>query len=195
MLNDVNNYGFIGWKEFLSNRTELLNNFDISRKKNISRPVQTEHGNAAEAAIRKWLDSFLPKRFSVTSGYIIPDIISDNYKLEHYDVIIYDQIESPLLWIDQDQDRSSSGARRAIPAQYIRAVFEIKSTLNIQNIKNGLAKLHSLNTFSNHLHNYFFCGIIFFDFNKSLKNNKKILPSLLPTKPIFNYIGGMVLRC
>lgn len=73
MIKDDNIYGFYGWKEFLTTREELLNEFDRARNKNISRPVRTSHGNAGEAIFRKWLEEFLPKRYAVTSGFIIPN--------------------------------------------------------------------------------------------------------------------------
>jgi hypothetical protein len=66
-------YGFTGWKEFASNRRVILNEFDRAKGLNESRPVQTEHGIAGEAGLRNWLCSFLPRRYGVTSGFIIPD--------------------------------------------------------------------------------------------------------------------------
>jgi hypothetical protein len=61
-------YGFWGWKEILVNRKEILNEFNRSKAKNHSRPVKTAHGNAGEAAVRKWLTEFLPKKYGITSG-------------------------------------------------------------------------------------------------------------------------------
>ena len=100
-------YGFFGWKEFRRNRKDLLAEFARAKDYSASRPVQSEHGNAAEAVLRKWLSTFLPARYRVTSGYIIPDVVVPEYTLSHFDVIVYDAINSPALWVDGDYDTST----------------------------------------------------------------------------------------
>lgn len=39
-MNYQNKYGFIGWREFLTNRKEILDEFDKASEKNISRPIR-----------------------------------------------------------------------------------------------------------------------------------------------------------
>jgi hypothetical protein len=58
-----------GWKQFLTARKEMLDAFDRAREKSSLHEVATYHGKVAEAEFRKWLGSFLPKRYGVTSGY------------------------------------------------------------------------------------------------------------------------------
>src|SRR5687768_6707891 len=123
-----NLYGYFGWREFSETRQELLDEFDRSKGFNQSRPIKTEHGKAGEAVIRNWLSDLLPQRFGVTSGYVIPDVITQDYTLYHYDVIIYDKLNSPVLWIDSDLDTSEQGKKRAIPAKHIYSIFEVKAT-------------------------------------------------------------------
>src|SRR5581483_5139416 len=118
--------GMFGWKEFHRNRKDILAEFDRARAYNSSRPVRVEHGTAAEAEVRRWLSSYLPGRFGVTSGYLIPDVVVASYELYHFDVIIYDALASPVLWIDGNHDDAEQGKRRAIPAKYVRSVFEVK---------------------------------------------------------------------
>src|SRR5438477_10890580 len=91
-------YGTIGWQEFLRQKKDILSDYDSAKESNANRPVKTEHGNVGEAAFRKWLGECLPKKYGVTSGFIIPDIRSPSYVIYHYDVIVYDTINSPVLW-------------------------------------------------------------------------------------------------
>lgn len=63
----------------MSSRKEILSKYELSKERNQSRPIRVEHGTAGEAAIREWLKKFLPAKYDVTSGYIIPDLIVDSY--------------------------------------------------------------------------------------------------------------------
>ncbi len=74
-------YGSYGWKEFNQNKENILNEFDRVKALIDRRPVKTAHGVAVEAFIRNWLAEYLPKKYSVTSGYVIPDVFDFNYKL------------------------------------------------------------------------------------------------------------------
>ncbi|MGD0383528.1 MAG: DUF6602 domain-containing protein [Thermoguttaceae bacterium] len=81
-----------GWKQFLTSRKEMLDAFDRAREKAKSHEVETFHGKVAEAELRKWLSSFLPKRYGVTPGYIVSIGLKSSEKSPHFDVIIYDQL-------------------------------------------------------------------------------------------------------
>ena len=144
-------YGLVGWKEFHNNRKEILSEFNRAKGYNVSRPVRVQHGKAGDAAVRKWLSDYLPKKYGVTSGFVIPDVIAAEYKLYHFDVLIYDQINSPQLWSDGDYDQSEQGKIRAIPAKHVRAVFEIKASLTSETAREAIAKLSKLNNLVNHL--------------------------------------------
>lgn len=54
----------------------MLDAFDSAREKARSHEVETFHGRVAEAKLREWLSSFLPKRYGVTSGYIVSTTFS-----------------------------------------------------------------------------------------------------------------------
>jgi hypothetical protein len=82
-----------GWKQFLTSRKEMLDAYDRAREKAKSHEVEVFHGKVAEAELRKWLSSFLPKRYRVTSGYIVSLGLKSTEKTPHFDVIIYDQLE------------------------------------------------------------------------------------------------------
>lgn len=186
-------YGYFGWKEFLENRKELLDEYDRALGKNSNRPVRTSHGIAGEAIIRKWLSDFLPQKYGVTSGYIIPDIICSSYKLFHYDIIIYDKINSPVLWIDGNYDDSIQGKKRAIPAKYIFSILEIKATFSNKAAKEAIDKLSELNSLSEHLPQEFSSGIIFFEIKNGVLNKPQILNNFLVKSP-FKFWGGMIIR-
>jgi hypothetical protein len=66
------------------------------------RIVKTEHEPAAEAKVREWLERTLPKKFGVTSGYVIPNLMAPEFKLEHFDIIIHDALDAPVLWVDEN---------------------------------------------------------------------------------------------
>lgn len=132
-------YGMVGWQEFASNRTEILAKYDLAKVQEASRPIKTGRGVAGEAAIREWLSSYLPTKYRVTSGYIIPDVIqTPDYKLYHHDVVIFDALNAPVLWTEGNPDQSELGRRRAIPAKYVHAVLEIKSSFGTDNAIDSL---------------------------------------------------------
>lgn len=186
-------YGFIGWREFLANRQEILDQYDKALEKNSHRPVRTSHGNAAEAAFRQMLKNHLPQRYGVTSGYIIPDIVSTDYKLYHYDVIIYDKLNSPILWSEDDFDTTDLGKKLAIPAKYVLSVIEIKSTFNKKNVNAAILKLKDLQALRQHLHPYFSSNAVFIEIKKSEIENIDILDAFLFENNI-RFWGGMVIR-
>lgn len=188
-------YGFFGWKELLNSRNKLLSEFDAAKGDSVSQPVMTHHGVAGEAIIRDWLSTFLPKKFGVTSGFIIPDILTDDYEIKHFDIIIYDYMNSPVLWVQSTRDNSEQGIKKAIPATYVYGVIECKASLNNETANQSITKLSELNDISNYLPNTFSCWNVFFDFDKKLINNKKILISLLPENEVYGYKGGIILRC
>jgi hypothetical protein len=121
-------FGQPGWKEFHRNRKNILAEFDKIREQIENRPVKTAHGVGVEAYLRKWLAEFLPKKYSVTSGYIIPTLYNDaGVTLYHYDIIIYNVLEAPVLWTEGNEDNSEQGKYRAIPAEHVVAVYEVKA--------------------------------------------------------------------
>jgi hypothetical protein len=89
-------------------------------------------------------------RRSLRSGYIISqaDAFTSRSKLKnkllHYDVIIYDELNSPILWYESNSDSSEQGKKRAIPAEYVSGVLEVKSTFNEKNISDAFNKLGEL---------------------------------------------------
>lgn len=173
-------YYTAGWKRFELNRRKILANYDLAKFENRDRPLQTEHGVIAESTLRKWLSSFLPERYGITSGFIIPPILEDNnYKSYHYDIIIYDKLDSPVIWEGDDSDKNKFGQNKAIPAQKVLAVFEVKASLTDKSSKDVLIKLNELNDIRRFLPKNFFRGVIFIELesgsSKKLKRVKNLI--------------------
>jgi hypothetical protein len=146
-------------------------------------PVHTAHGPIAEALFRSWLESFLPKKYGVTSGYVRGQRLSTAYDYAHFDVIIYDQINSPFLWTEVTPDKSTAGTSRIIPAEYVRAVLEVKANLTDKSVELGFVKLAQLRPFANgvdppgELYPTFLprdavVGLVFFEVRNSAANSK-----------------------
>lgn len=133
-----------GWKQFLTSRKEMLDAFDRAREKARSHEVETYHGNVAESEFRKWLNSFLPKRYAVTSGYIVSPGLKSTDRTPHYDVIIYDSLDAPVLWVEDHPDLSAEGRSLAIPAEYVKAVLQVKSKFSSTTTKDAIEHLQDL---------------------------------------------------
>lgn len=189
-----NCYGQHGWKEFYINRKDILHEFDKLFEQTSNRPIQVAHGQGVEAYIRKWLSEFLPKKYGVTSGYIIPNLYNDSGVIYHFDIIIYNQLEAPVLWTEGNEDQNSQGKYRAIPAKNVIAVYEVKSRFTKKNVKDSIDKLNQTKDFIDQLDKLFTSGIIFIELRKSDVNKKIIVKELIKGRSVPGFIGGMILR-
>lgn len=154
----------------------MLAVYDIAREQEGNRQVKTRHGLVAEARFRRWLSEFLPKRYGVTSGFVISPGISSFEYMVHYDVIIYDQLESPVLWVEDNPGSSEQGKSLAVPVEYVRAVIEVKS-FNTKSAKQAVEQLSKLKPLLSrvdlpnsrgkiYLPTNFFCATLFFELRK-----------------------------
>jgi len=194
-----------GWKQFLTARKEMLDTYDKAKTHSKAHKVETYHGKVAEAEFRKWLINFLPKKYGVTSGYIISQGVSDLTKAPHFDVIIYDHLESPILWVENNPDSSNQGKSLAIPAEYVKAVLEIKSAFKNSTVKDAFNHLNELSPLMSSVDSTnerykmyfpkdFFCGTVFFELRKEDENDKEALFSMLNCINLRNFFGGLILR-
>jgi len=194
-----------GWKQFLVGRDEMLAVYDRAKTLNEKRAVRTQHGIDAENAFRNWLSNFLPKRYGVTSGYIISQGIPNSENMVHYDVIIYDQLESPVLWIEGNHDTSYSGKSMAIPVEYVYSVIEVKAVFNKKSVRQAVEHLRKLRplmgTRAPSIHDYrfylpksFFCATVFFELHKSNEKDFGALDAFLDGSDLRNFYGGYILR-
>lgn len=204
---------FSGWAEFITEKLVMLDAFERSKIQIVNRPTQTGKGEVAEAEFRQWLRQFLPKKYNVTSGYIISQ--SDAFtlrsklknKLLHYDVIIYDELNSPILWVEGNSDASEQGKKRAIPAEYVCGVLEVKSTFNQKNISEAFKKLNELapllakidddnEHYKRYIPKRFYMGIVFFEYLKKdqEEHNQVLLNTMVPTDIQRGFMGGIILQ-
>jgi len=194
-----------GSLQILSERQKLLSQFDIARIHSSGHSVETHHGNVAESAYRNWLSEFLPKRYGVTAGYIISTGIGKQTPLQHFDVIIYDQLESPTLWVEGTADHTQSGRARGIPVEHVRGVLEIKSTFSSQSAKKAIEQLSKLapmlqgidapqERYKLHLPASFFSGVVFFELKENDAKSITPLQNLCQGIGLRGFMGGSVLR-
>lgn len=180
-MNGSGQYYTAGWKRFELNRRKMLANYDLAKFENKDRPLQTEHGLIAEANLRKWLGNFLPDRYGVTSGYIIPPTIEPKgYKQYHYDIIIYDKLDSPVIWNGENPDFSSLGQTKAILANRVKAIFEVKSSLAKYSVDSVKEKIKEVCEFSSFLPRGCITGAIFMELKSGTESQVSLLKDLIP---------------
>ncbi|MGX9726525.1 MAG: DUF6602 domain-containing protein [Candidatus Electronema sp. VV] len=192
----------IGVDSFFAEREKLLAGYAIAKKQTSDDAVKTEHGNTAEFLARRWLQSFLPKRFGVCKGYIItPCVYIKERELEEWDIIIYDAIESPILFTRG----TDSELRQAIPIEHVRAVIEVKAALTPDAAKRSADKLLKLERYMGNNDNDFYpeficnpfvCAALFFETNvKELKEYQKALTQLSQLyRKNLPFMGSLVLK-
>jgi hypothetical protein len=200
-----------GWTEFITEKLVMLDAFERSKIQVVNRPTQTGKGRVAEAECRQWLRRFLPKKYNVTSGYIISQADSltsrNKLKLLEYDVIIYDEPNSPILWHEDNSDASEQGKKRAIPAEYVYGVLEVKSTFNEKSISDAFKKLSELapllakiddenGPYKRYLPKNFYMGLVFFEYLKKdqEEHHESLLNKLVPTNFQRGFMGGIILQ-
>ena len=198
-----------GWSQFTTQKAKMVSDFSIFKDLSDNRPTETDKGRFAEALFRDWLEQFLPAKYGVTSGYIIQqmDAVKPRSalkgKLRHYDVIIYNRLDAPILWTEMSPDHSLSGRIRAIPAEYVHAVLEVKSTFNATSIANAFNKLDELapllgiedinEPYKQYIPADFYLGMIFFDLPKKEQKNLELLNKLMPAHFLRGFFGGIIL--
>ena len=159
-------------RQYLAARREILAAFDSAKDRSSSHEVPTYHGVLVEDKIRDWLVSFLPKKFGVCAGYIVSPEITEHRRHPHFDVIIYDAINSPTLWVDDGV--SVAKQSRAIPVEYVFALFEVKSTLDTTTINQAITHINDISKMAERLNSKeeyykeflpdsFFWGLIFIE--------------------------------
>jgi hypothetical protein len=194
-----------GWKQISSARKEILDAYDSARDKTKAHEVEIFHGKVLEAALRKWLAEFLPKRYGVTSGYVVSPGIPSSVKAPHFDVIIYDQLDSPVLWTEGNPDSSAQGHSRAIPVEYVRGVLEVKSNFSATTVKVAIEHLRDLSPvmsgldkpddpYKLHLPLRFFCAVVFGELRQEALRSDAALAAMIEGAQLRTFVGGLVLR-
>jgi len=193
------------WQQFLLAKRSMLAEYDRALEHARSQTVVTHHGNVAEAAIRDWLGTFLPKRFGVTSGYIRSQGMPEAHQSSHFDVIVYDQLNAPTLWIEENRDKADGGRARIIPAEYVGAILEVKAAFSRRTVDDSLEKLRQLaplvagvdaanERYPKYLPAHAVLGLIFFELRKDDRRDLAALERFRALQLGRPFYGGVVLR-
>jgi hypothetical protein len=194
-----------GWRQILTSRKEILDAYDTALALAKGHEVETFHGVAVEGKFRSWLEGFLPKRYGVTSGYVISPGLHGEDKTPHYDVIIYDRLNSPILWIEENSDRSAQGRSMAIPAEHVLGILEVKSSFSPRTVRAAIDHLRDLmplmqgnnvpeEKFRLHLPPCFQCGCVFIEMRRANARGMAAMQTLLEGIELRGFFGGLILR-
>jgi hypothetical protein len=194
-----------GWTQFLTTRKGLLDAYDLAKDRAASHKVRVLHGRSGEAGVRKWLSEFLPQKFGVTSGYIVSAGLKHDVKTPHYDVIIYDVQNSPVLWTDINPDQAGQGLSRAISVEHVSCVLEVKSRFSPKTVGDAITHLKELlplmggiddpkERYKLHLPPAFTCGLFFFELKKEDEFKLAALDTAIKGMELRNFFGGLILR-
>ncbi|MBE0662566.1 MAG: hypothetical protein IH597_08875 [Bacteroidales bacterium] len=96
-------------------------------------PHEGEKGGASEARWIEWLNSHLPNRYEVGRAFVID---CDGNKSKQLDLVIYDCQYTPFVF-NKDE-------RKFIPAESVYAVFDVKQSLNKENLIDTSMKIESV---------------------------------------------------
>ena len=100
-------------------------------RKALAHPVAK--GDASESVWRKLLQTYLPKRYRVTTAHIVD---SEGMFSEQIDVVVMDRQYTPLILEYEGQV--------IVPAESVYAVFEAKQTINAHFIRYAQEKVASV---------------------------------------------------
>lgn len=204
MSQEASKWKSAAWQQFLIARKELLARYDEALVHAKGQAVVTHHGVVGEAAVRDWLAHFLPKRYGVTSGFIKSQD-PKSAMTSHFDVIVYEQLEAPILWTESNKDKSEHGLSRVIPAEHVRAVIEVKSALSRKTMRDAIDKLDELrplmlgmNTPGERYPKYLpvnaILSMLFFELRAADAGDREVLELVRDFETIRVFYGPVVLR-
>ena len=110
--------------------TSLAVQLKLARE-TISHP--TAKGDASEGHWLGLLDTYLPKRYQVTSAFVVD---SQGQCSDQIDIVVYDRQYSPLIF--------NHGGTTYLPAESIYAAFEVKQSATAENIGYAQRKVASV---------------------------------------------------
>lgn len=90
-------------------------------------------GDASEAGWRTMLEEFLPRRYAVSTAFVVD---SFEHESEQIDIVVHDRHFTPLFWKIDDA--------LFLPAESVYAVFEVKQELTAGHIKAAGKKVDSV---------------------------------------------------
>jgi hypothetical protein len=92
-----------------------------------------ERGSEREASLRTFLASYLPSKYAIANGEIVDE---RGQTSKQCDLVVYDHINCPLLLAGKDY--------RVFPAEPVFAAIEVKSVLNVTELRDASEKIRSV---------------------------------------------------
>ena len=99
---------------------------------NIKIEHNLEDGKYREYLIKNLLNKIVPKKYSITNGFIID---SDNNRTEEMDIIIYDSNYVPPFFDE---------TYTIVPIESVVAVIQVKTTLTKAQLKKAMKNINSI---------------------------------------------------
>jgi len=115
---------------FLDLQQEMELSLKVDRKNIVH---QGKKGDATEANWIKWLTKYLPRRYKIGSAFVLDH---EGLISEQIDLVIYDRQYTPFVF--------NHDGIQYIPAESVYAVFDVKQTLNKENIEATAQKIRSV---------------------------------------------------
>jgi hypothetical protein len=115
---------------FNGTQQEMSAILKANRMVNVHAPTK---GAVTEERWREWLQEYLPKRYCVSEAFVVD---CNSRCSQQIDLVIYDRQYSPFVW-------TVRGAKY-IPAESVYAVFEIKQSLDKDNLEYAGEKIKSV---------------------------------------------------
>lgn len=121
-------------------------------------------------------------------------------------MVIYDRLESPVLWVENTPDASEQGRSLAIPVEYVQAVLEVKSHFSAVTVRQALEHLGDLaplmsavddptERYKLHLPASFCCGIVCAELRDADARTNAGLDLIVTNGiPLRGFFGGTILR-
>ncbi len=101
---------------------------EFEKARNVPHP--SLRGRARERALIEVLNTYLPRRFAATSGYILDPM---GLLSPHLDVIIYDALNSPIYFASEEA--------QILPSDNVAVVIEVKSQLTKAELSSAIYHL------------------------------------------------------
>jgi hypothetical protein len=120
-------------------------------------------------------------------------------------VIIYDALESPVLWVEESSDTSEKGKVRAIPVEHVRAVIEVKASFSAKTVRDSIRHVGQLSPllsgtddpserYKLHLPLGFFWCMVLFELRASDAKADLGLRAMLKARTIRGFHQAAILR-
>lgn len=125
---------------FFKASLNLTDSLKAARKQYTSHSASI--GEAAEGAFRDFLEQRLPRAFAVGQGFVFEP---GGKRGLQQDIVIYDNLHHPML--------VSEGKQGLFPTDTVVAIFEVKSTIDKQEIRDAVNKIASVKSLKRSVRN------------------------------------------